>query len=207
MFDNILSRQRKNILPYLETFKNDFYLAGGTALALQIGHRESIDFDFFSEKKFNNNKLFEQIKNNLSAYQVKKVQDEKDTLTVILDNQSKISFFFYPYPLLEPLITEKYLNVASIRDIACMKLSAIVNRSVQKDYVDLYFILQQYPLSELLQSARKKFPEIETNLIIKSLVYFDDLNEEPINFKNNQDVSLNRIKHFLRQTVKNYLSK
>ena len=167
MFDNILSRQRKNILPYLETFKNDFYLAGGTALALQIGHRESIDFDFFSEKKFNNNKLFEQIKNNLSAYQVKKVQDEKDTLTVILDNQSKISFFFYPYPLLEPLITEKYLNLASIRDIACMKLSAIVNRSVQKDYVDLYFILQQYPLSELLQSARKKFPEIETNLIIK----------------------------------------
>ena len=207
MFDNVLSRQRKNILPYLETFKNDFYLAGGTALALQIGHRESIDFDFFSEKKFNNNKLFEQIKNNLSAYQVKKVQDEKDTLTVILDNQSKISFFFYPYPLLEPLITEKYLNLASIRDIACMKLSAIVNRSVQKDYVDLYFILQQYPLSELLQSARKKFPEIETNLIIKSLVYFDDLNEEPINFKNNQDVSLNRIKHFLRQTVKNYLSK
>lgn len=207
MFDNILSRQRKNILPYLETFKNDFYLAGGTALALQIGHRESIDFDFFSEKKFNNNKLFEQIKNNLSAYQVKKVQDEKDTLTVILDNQSKISFFFYPYPLLEPLITEKYLNLASIRDIACMKLSAIVNRSVQKDYVDLYFILQQYPLSELLQSARKKFPEIETNLIIKSLVYFDDLNEEPINFKNNQDVPLNRIKHFLRQTVKNYLSK
>ena len=207
MFDNILSRQRKNILPYLETFKNDFYLAGGTALALQIGHRESIDFDFFSEKKFNNNKLFEQIKNNLSAYQVKKVQDEKDTLTVILDNQSKISFFFYPYPLLEPLITEKYLNLASIRDIACMKLSAIVNRSVQKDYVDLYFILQQYPLSELLQSARKKFPEIETNLIIKSLVYFDDLNEEPINFRNNQDVSINRIKHFLRQTVKNYLSK
>lgn len=207
MFDNILSRQRKNILPYLETFKNDFYLAGGTALALQIGHRESIDFDFFSEKKFNNNKLFEQIKNNLSAYQVKKVQDEKDTLTVILDNQSKISFFFYPYPLLEPLITEKYLNLASIRDIACMKLSAIVNRSVQKDYVDLYFILQQYPLPELLQSARKKFPEIETNLIIKSLVYFDDLNEEPINFKNNQDVPLNRIKHFLRQTVKNYLSK
>ena len=207
MFDNVLSRQRKNILPYLETFKNDFYLAGGTALALQIGHRESIDFDFFSEKKFNNNKLFEQIKNNLSAYQVKKVQDEKDTLTVILDNQSKISFFFYPYPLLEPLITEKYLNLASIRDIACMKLSAIVNRSVQKDYVDLYFILQQYPLSELLQSARKKFPEIETNLIIKSLVYFDDLNEEPINFKNNQDVPLNRIKHFLRQTVKNYLSK
>ena len=207
MFDNILSRQRKNILPYLETFKNDFYLAGGTALALQIGHRESIDFDFFSEKKFNNNKLFEQIKNNLSAYQVKKVQDEKDTLTVILDNQSKISFFFYPYPLLEPLITEKYLNLASIRDIACMKLSAIVNRSVQKDYVDLYFILQQYPLPGLLQSARKKFPEIETNLIIKSLVYFDDLNEEPINFKNNQDVPLNRIKHFLRQTVKNYLSK
>ena len=208
MFYNILSRKRKAILPLFKSLKNDFYLAGGTALALQIGHRDSIDFDFFSKKSFDTNILFEKIKNIFKNenHKIQKVQDEENTLTVIADNDIKISFFAYNYPLLKPLITDKYLNIASIEDIACMKLSAITSRSTAKDYVDIYFVLQNKKLPVLLNFAQKKFPSLDRNLILKSLVYFDDVAEEPIIFKNNNVVSFNEVKASLQKAVKDFMN-
>lgn len=205
MFYDILDKKRKDILPLFESFKNDFYLTGGTALALQLGHRDSIDFDFFSEKDFNTKDLFEKLKEIFKNYKIQKVQDEKNTLTIIIDKDIKLSFFAYKYPLLNPLIFEKYIRIASIEDIACMKLSAIVSRSTEKDYVDLYFILQDNKFAKLLELAQKKFPSLDTNLIIKSLTYFDDLIEEAIIFKNDKNVSLDKIKIFLLKIVKEYL--
>ena len=205
MFYDILDKKRKNILPLFESFKNDFYLAGGTALALQLGHRDSIDFDFFSEKDFSTKDLFEKLKEVFKNYKIQKVQDEKNTLTMIIDKDIKLSFFTYKYPLLNSLIVEKYIGIASLEDIACMKLSAIVSRSTEKDYVDLYFILQDNKFSKLLELAQKKFSSLDTNLIIKSLTYFDDLIEEAIIFKNDKNVSLDKIKIFLLKIVKEYL--
>ena len=205
MFYEILDEKRKNILPLLENFKSEFYLAGGTALALQLGHRDSIDFDFFSEDDFSTGELFEKVRDIFEGYPVKKVQDEKNTLTVIIDDDIKLSFFAYKYPLLQTLVQEKYLRIASVEDIACMKLSAIVSRSTEKDYIDLYFILQNYTLSALLSLAQKKLPSLDENLIIKSLTYFDDIIEEAIVFKNNHNVSLAEIKTFFQQTIKKYL--
>ena len=205
MFYNILDEKRKNILPLFELFKSDFYLAGGTALALQLGHRDSVDFDFFSEKGFSTKKLFEKLREIFKDYKIQKVQDEKNTLTIIIDENVKLSFFTYQYPLLNPLISEKYIRLASVEDIACMKLSAIVSRSVEKDYVDLYFILQNNNLAKLLKSSQKKFPSLDANLIIKSLTYFDDIIEEAIMFKNNKNVSLDEIKTFLLVIVKKSL--
>lgn len=95
--------------------------------------------------------------------------------------------------------------MASIEDIGAMKLSAITSRSVLKDYVDLYFILQHIKLGKLLGTAKEKFPTIDVNPILKSLVYFDDIQEEPILFKHDDNVSIESIKSFLTQTVKNYL--
>ncbi len=204
MFYDILDKERKNILPILESLKNDFYLGGGTALALQIGHRDSIDFDFFSEKPFNTQKLFEQLEMIFKDHSIEKTQDEKNTLSIIVDGGIKISFFSYSYPLLRPLIFEEYLSLASIEDIACMKLSAITSRSSMKDYVDLYFILNQKNLGELLDLTKTKFPTLDKNLIIKSLVYFEDIINEPIIFKNNQDISFETIKSFLQKTVENF---
>jgi predicted nucleotidyltransferase component of viral defense system len=205
MFYNILDKKRMAILPLLKEFKSDFYLAGGTALALQLGHRDSIDFDFFSVKNIDTEKLFERIKTIFVDYEVKKIQEEKNTLTIIIDENIKISFFTYRYELLNELINEENLKLASIEDIACMKLSAIVSRSTEKDYVDLYFILQNNSLGNLLKLVQKKFPSLDTNLVIKSLTYFDDIVEEAINFKNEQKVSLEEIKIFLVEVVKKHL--
>lgn len=205
MFYNILDEKRKNILSLFELFKGDFYLAGGTALALQLGHRDSVDFDFFSEKDFDTRDLFEKLKEIFKDHKIRKVQDEKNTLTVIIDEDIKLSFFTYKYPLLNSLIFEKYIKLASVEDIACMKLSAIVSRSTEKDYVDLYFILQDNKLAKLLELSQKKFPSLDANLIIKSLTYFNDLIEEAIIFKNDKNVSLDKVKIFLMKVVRENL--
>lgn len=207
MFYNILDEERLNILPLLKIFKEDFYLAGGTALALQLGHRDSVDFDFFSKNNIDTEELFKKLENIFKEYKIRKVQEEKNTLTIIAGENVKISFFTYEYQLLKPLIEEQYLNLASAEDIACMKLSAIVSRSTEKDYIDLYFILQKYSLSSLLELAQEKFPSVDKNLILKSLVYFDDITEEVIIFKNNKNVSFKRVKKFLIGESEKYFKK
>lgn len=207
MFYDIIDEKRKNVLPLFKSLKSDFYLAGGTALALQLGHRDSVDFDFFSEKDFDTKDLFEKLKEIFESHKIQKVQDEKNTLTIIVDEDIKLSFFAYQYPLLNPLISEEYIKLASVEDIACMKLSAIVSRSVEKDYVDLYFILQRNKLAKLLGLSQKKFPSLDANLIIKSLTYFDDIVEEAIIFKNDKNVSLDEIKTFLLGVVKENLKR
>ncbi len=202
MFYDILNQKRKDILPLLKNLKEDFYLAGGTALALQIGHRDSIDFDYFSEKDFDTKEFFERLQKIFKDFSVQKIQDEKNTLTIIVDKDIKLSFFSYKYPLLKEIIEEEYIRLASIEDIACMKLSAIVSRSTLKDYIDLYYVLKEYDLSDLLQKMQFKFPTIDTNLVIKSLVYFEDIIEEPIQFKNQNHVSLDEIKKFFTEIIK-----
>ncbi len=149
--------------------------------------------------------LFKTTEDSFKNHGIQKVQDEKNTLTVIVDNNIKLSFFKYKYLLLKPLISEPNISLASVEDIACMKLSAIVSRSTQKDYVDLYFILQTHRLSELLAMCIKKIPTLDTNLIIKSLIYFDDIIEESIVFKNDNYVTFDEMKKFMFKTVKEYL--
>lgn len=202
MFYDILDKKRLEILPLLKAFQNDYYLAGGTALALQIGHRDSVDFDFFCTNEFETQILMDSCKKLFIDHKILKVQDESNTLTIIVDDDIKISFFSYNYTLLDPLIIEEYITLASTNDIACMKLSAITSRSTLKDYVDLYEILQQKDLHELLQQIPQKFPTLDTNLILKSLVYFDDIVDEPILFKHGKNISLNTIKEFLIAEVK-----
>ncbi len=202
---DILDQKRSRILPLLVDFKNDFYLAGGTALALQLGHRDSVDFDFFCQNSFSTNELYKKIEKTFSSCQLIKVQEAKDTLTLMVDTNIKLSFLGYRYKLIRPLKEEKYLKIASIEDIGCMKMSAIISRSVFKDYVDLYFILHHFNLATLLNLAKKKFPTIDSNLVLKSLVYFDDIEIESIIFKHDQEISFEIVKTYLLKTVKKYL--
>lgn len=203
---DILDPERKEILPKLEAFKSEFYLAGGTALALQIGHRDSLDFDFFSRENIDTIKLFDQINETFAGSEIIKTQEEKNTLSVNI-GQVKLSFLAYPYELVDKLIEAEFVNLASIKDIACMKLSAITSRSTLKDYIDLYFILKQFKLEEILNSAKVKFPQLDSGLVLKSLVYFDDLDDEPVNFKEGNSVSLDEIKQKLDNEVRKYLEK
>lgn len=204
MYYNILDQKRINILPLLGLLDDEWYLAGGTALALQIGHRDSVDFDFFIDSDFYTSVLFERLRGIFEDYDIVKIQDEKNTLTIILDDEIKLSFSTYKYKLLKSIIVEKYLRLASIKDIACMKLSAVVSRATQKDYVDLYFILQKISLDTLLKDAKVKFSELDTNLILKSLIYFEDINNEKIYFKNNKEINFEEVKKYLQNTVVQY---
>lgn len=202
MYYDILDEKRRQILPVLKNFQKNFYLAGGTALALQLGHRDSIDFDFFCKNEFQTETLMQKCKEVFKDHKLLKTQDEKNTLTIIVDDDIKISFFSYHYPLLNSLFVEETISLASIEDIACMKFSAITSRSTLKDYIDLYYILHQKKLSLLLELLPRKFPTLDINLILKSLVYFDDIIDEPILFKHEKDVTLEEIQHFLITEVK-----
>lgn len=202
MFYDILDKKRLELLPIFKNFKNDFYLAGGTALALQIGHRDSIDFDFFKEGEIDTQKLFDDLKESFAKHHLLKTQEEWNTLSLIVDDSVKLSFFGYKYKLIEELVTEENLNLASAEDIGCMKFSAITGRASNKDYIDLYYILQNIQLADLLEKAAEKLPDLDRNLILKSLVYFEDVNLEPIMFKNNNHVDFAEVKKFLVEKVK-----
>ena len=176
LFWDILDEKRKELLPAMANFKDDFYLAGGTALALQLGHRDSIDFDFFIQDSFSTSELFKKLNIIFSGHKLTKTQEEKDTLSILIDDNIKMSFFTYSYELVRPLINSEYFKIASIEDIGLMKLSAITSRSVMKDYVDLYFILQQHKIEEIIEQCQNIFDkQFNDKLFLEQLCYFEDI--------------------------------
>lgn len=195
-----LNEKRRALLPALGSFKKDFYLAGGTALALQIGHRTSIDFDFFTEKNFDTEELYEHIHEVLG--EAVRTQESQNTLAVVVQDDVRVSFMKYRYPLLDSCIDTENLRLASLPDIGCMKLSAIVSRSELKDYVDLFFILKQLSLAALLIKLAEKIPSLDQNLVLKALVSFDDIQMEPIDFIKGNETSIGEIKRSIVKNVK-----
>ena len=202
MFIDILDKKRKEILPRLKIFSSSFYLAGGTGLALQLGHRDSVDFDFFTSKKFDNAKLFETIKSQFANYKITKIQDESGALSIILSSKIKISFFYFSNKLIDKKVKTEYFDMASIRDIAAMKTWAIINRATSKDYIDLYFILKNFKITQVISDFKVKFPEVDENLALKSLVYFKDVIRERIRFRNGNNISFDEVKKYLTKEVK-----
>ena len=162
---------------------NSFYLAGGTGLALNLGHRRSYDFDFFNPEFFNEDMILQKMQ---GLKNIELVSKEKHTLHIII-NGVKISFLGYKYPLLFPLNDMKIgdnsiLKIADIREIACMKISAISSRGSKRDFVDLYMVAKEISLSELLTLYKKKYSLTPHNNvhIFKSLMYFDNAEDEPM---------------------------
>ena len=154
-------------------FVADFYLAGGTAVALFLNHRRSDDLDFFSEKEFNQALLVKKLK---AIGKFEGLKNAENTIIGKLDD-IKISFFTLPYALLEPAEKQENIAVAQLTDLAAMKILAISDRGTKRDFIDLYWLCQKFkPLEELLLIFQKKFGEYDYNIyhIIKSLVYFGD---------------------------------
>jgi predicted nucleotidyltransferase component of viral defense system len=202
---DILDKKRMSILPKLALFKRDFYLAGGTALTLCFGHRDSIDFDFFTQKPFIEDELISKIEETFKSNDILIVQKDKGTVTAIIDDEIKISFFHYDYNLVGKIYESDFLGLASIEDIACMKLSAICSRSLYKDYLDLFFIFKDFGLAQLLELCKKKFVHLDEQVILKSLVYFEDIEMEPVILKNSREVTLLEIEKDFVFRVKEYL--
>jgi hypothetical protein len=154
------------------------YLAGGTALAIQLGHRKSIDLDFFSGEKFS----VPVLKKKLSMIGKFSLDfEEEQTLSGSLDGV-KVSFFHYDYKLLFPLVSFSGVKIADERDIAAMKIDTVSARGGKKDFIDLYFLLENYSLAELFDMFEKKYSDIKYNKlhILKSLAFFEDAESDPM---------------------------
>jgi Nucleotidyl transferase AbiEii toxin, Type IV TA system len=203
LYWHILDKKRRAILPLLKNVTEDgFYLAGGTALALQIGHRDSDDFDFFKQEAFDTGKLKEKINSVFAGHSIAYVQEEKNTLSCEIEGDIKLSFISHQYPLQKPLLHTQFFDMASTEDISCMKASAISGRAVKRDYVDMYFILQQISLDAVLDYCRKKYPTLNKMIILKSLSYFDDVMGKEVVFQKGYEVSWEKVKKYLEESVK-----
>ena len=181
MFDYVLRAGAKKTLEILsrQKFLGSFYMAGGTGCALQLEHRLSHDFDFFTPREFS----FFPIQNSLRS-QGRFVLDYSEANTLVgRFGRTKISFFHYPYPLLEETIEIRDVRIASLFDIGCMKIDAISSRGTKRDFVDLFFIFKRLglDLSAFFEYFERKYGPDGFNIhhVLKSLVYFEDADKDP----------------------------
>lgn len=157
-------------------YLNDFRLVGGTALALQIGHRLSIDLDLFVFSELDVAPILDQID---SLGKIEIINHTSKVLTLFIDD-IKIDFVSYQYDFLKPIEVVENIRLASIEDIAAMKLSAIANRGAKKDFIDLFFLLKTFSLAQIFEYYHAKFPTASDFLVVKSLTYFNDADIEPM---------------------------
>lgn len=181
MFSETLSPDTHTLIEKIKgrPWLSPYYLAGGTALALHIGHRTSIDLDFFTQSDFEEMTIINYLR---TIGDVRLDQTGKGTIIGELD-RVRISLFKYPYRLLEPLIEWNGLDLASILDIALMKIVAISQRGSTKDFIDLFFVAKKFkPIDFLIGELRRKYLGVQfnTNHILRSLCYFDDAEKEPM---------------------------
>lgn len=153
---------------------SDFNLVGGTSLSLQIGHRLSIDIDMFGNAEIDEIEFI----NELSKFgKVIIIKKSKNILITSIDG-IKVDFVNYKYPLLESIIVEKNIRLVSKKDIAAMKLNAVSGRGSKKDFIDLFFLLKDFELKEMLTFYDEKFKDGSSFMVLKSLSYFEDANKE-----------------------------
>jgi hypothetical protein len=154
-----------------------FYLAGGTGLALQLGHRRSVDLDFFSETLFNEELLIQKLADTESLSVLSKANS---TLHAGV-GKVKVSFLGYPYPVLFPFLFFLGIPLVDRRDIACMKISAISSRGTRRDFIDLYVVSKEHGLASLLDLFKKKYSRANYSGIhvLKSLTFFEEAERDP----------------------------
>ena len=184
MYFEILDSKRLSLLQKICEINglDSFYLAGGTALSLQIKLRKSFDFNFFTDKPFNENVLYESIKsffpNNIDVITL-----NRGTCNLFV-NGIQVSFFEYPYPIVNELVTDSQiqnLNLASINDIVVMKMAAIGDRGAKKDFFDLYQIFKNTDLTskQLVDFLKNKYGQnFNFSYMLMGLDYFEDAEDE-----------------------------
>lgn len=183
--------------PYLQECR----LVGGTALALQYGHRQSVDLDMFGSFDPEENYLFDVV---LKPYAKVRVVKDKPNIKICFMDNIKVDFVNYSiYPWIDEPIEEDGLRLASPRDIAAMKINAIEGRGTKKDFVDMYFLLQHYSLEEIFGFYSQKYPNYSIYRALMSLSYFADadVKDMPTMY---EDVSWDEIKSHIKKQVADY---
>ena len=182
-----------------DTFSN-FNLVGGTSLALQIGHRVSIDIDLFGSCELDELEFTRTISELGKTIVIKKSKN----ILVYMVNDIKVDFVNYPYEWIDSPNNEETIRLAGKKDIGAMKLNAIAGRGSKKDFIDLYFLLKTFSLNDLLKFYLQKYPGGSEFLVLKSLSYFDDADDE-LSPKMLIAVEWEEIKTHILDQVKTYL--
>ena len=197
MHPDILSKEQTKLLPLIQQFKREFNLVGGTAIALQIGHRRSIDFDLFKLSNLNATKTLKKISEAKVPYTITRRVSEQINIVI---NSVKLTFFQYPYAIEAKIGFENYLKMPDLLTLAAMKAYALGRRSKWKDYVDLYFLLQSYcNLSEVTDKANALFGQMFSEKLFRSqLAFHKDIDySEPVEFLPGFEVGEQEMKDFL----------
>ncbi len=182
MYWNIFDKDRYDLLKKISerVSIDDYYMIGGTALSLQLGLRESYDFDFCVKSQFNNEILLSELKN---IGNVEVLQNQKGTCDVLL-NGVQVSFFYYTNKVIKEFVRAEEmpkLKIASVLDIAVMKIVAIGGRGAKKDFFDLYNIIEKcnITIDELVEGLIQKCGDnVNYVNIIMGLSYFEDAEDE-----------------------------
>jgi len=185
-------------------FKN-YFLVGGTALSLQIGHRISEDIDLFTKQDINKDEILAFMnKKYAKKFQIINVQN---SILQIMTNDIKIDFVKYDFPLIEDVKNDGGINYLGKKDIAAMKLLATANRGNQaKDFVDVFFLLKEMSLAEMFDFYKQKYNQTDISAIKKSLIYFDDVPKSSWNAVKyiNEKPSMAMIKRTILNSLKDY---
>jgi hypothetical protein len=182
MHTGVLTQKQNELLPYLRSFKRKFYLVGGTATALHLGHRRSIDFDLFCKADINKKDIREKLQN--IPFKTVKLSEDTDQIHFII-NEVKITFFNYPYTIEHPIRLDQYLSLPTLLTLASMKAYALGRRAKWKDYVDLYFILKDhFSIEEVSKEAIRNFGELYSEKLFREqLAFHKDIdNSEPVEY-------------------------
>jgi len=181
---------------------SEFYLAGGTALALQLGHRISIDLDFFSATQSDIPLLTESLRRALTNHAPVLADTSWGNLVFLADNV-RVGFYGYGYELVRPLVKVDAVSLASIEDIGLMKLDALLARASRKDFHDLFQICQRVSLRDLLNLAPRKYPDTRDfeAQVARHMVYFERAEQEtPVPLIKNVEWEV--VKHWFREQAK-----
>lgn len=204
----LLDKKRQQVLGALSPFTRDFVLGGGTALSLQLAHRLSFDFDFFSTSPISP-KLLEEITRKLAIDHI--VVDTHDELTFFTKDQIKITFLHYPFKAqFAPRETKKGLALFPVKEIALQKAYTIGRRGEYRDYFDLYTIFKNgyISLDEVISNAKHEYDSLfDEKIFLEQLVYFGDItNFEVIPVSGTPVPVLDKVRHFLEELVKTFLA-
>lgn len=189
MHKEILSEEQEGLLPLVKEFHEDFFLVGGTAIALHLGHRRSIDFDLFTFDDFSIEKIHRKILRHTKIENVFIKEEGEYTISV---HGVKLTFLTYPYHISPLLRFEKDIRLPNLLTLAAMKAFALGRRAKWKDYVDLYFILRdRYTLEDITKKGKKIFGgEFNERIFREALGYFKDVNyDEKVIFMKGFEVS------------------
>ncbi|OIO44566.1 MAG: hypothetical protein COY72_00565 [Candidatus Nealsonbacteria bacterium CG_4_10_14_0_8_um_filter_35_10] len=199
----VLTKKQKAVFNNLKPLKKIGVLTGGTALAFQLKHRRSYDFDIFTSNKIPGNLSWDAKK--IFGKKIKVVQDSENELTFFTHPKVKVTFFYYPFKPIYKIIKTTSISIFDWRDIAADKAYTLGRRPIWRDYVDLYFMIEKgHGLKKIIHEARKKFGGLfSEKLFLGQLIYFGGLQDFKIDFLG-KSFQPPEIKKFFEKEIRKY---